>query len=201
MVIAGPPRSAPPKLVTAEELQRMSKDEFRGELIRGRLCEMPPPGNEHGVICLRLGSKILLHVEEHELGMATSNDAGVVLERGPDTVRGPDLAYFSRERFSPSGRATGYPEVPPNLVVEVKSPSDSLSEVHDKAVMWISYGVETVWLVLPDSRSVDVYQAGADVVSVTEPNQLDGLHVLPGFSCSLEEIFGPAPPVDEPAAR
>ncbi len=179
----------------------MSKDDFRGELIRGRLCEMPPPGNEHGVICLRLGAKILLHVEEHQLGIATSNDAGVVLERGPDTVRGPDLAYFSKERFSPSGRTTGYPEVPPNLVVEVKSPSVSLSEVHDKAMMWISYGVETVWLVLPDSRSVDVYRAGVDIVSVTEPNQLSGLDVLPGFNCSLEEIFGPAAQDDAPAGR
>ena len=178
----------------------MSKDEFRGELIRGRLCEMPPPGNEHGVICLRLGSKILLHVEEHQLGLATSNDAGVVLERGPDTVRGPDLAYFSKERFSPTGRTIGYPEVSPDLVVEVKSPSDSLSEVHDKALMWLNAGVDMVWVVLPDTRSVDIYRADAETVTVSEPTTLSGGDILPGFHCNLTDIFGPPPDqADQPS--
>ena len=58
-----------------------------------------------------------------------------------------------------------------------------------------------VWVVLPERRSIDVYRMGEDVVTITDASSLEGLDVLPGFSCSLEEIFGPGPQADEPAGR
>ena len=55
--------------------------------------------------------------------------------------------------------------------------------------MWLRYGVDLVWVVQPDTRTVDVYQPDCAVVTLTEHSTLDGLDVLPGFTCSISEIF------------
>ncbi|MXW25363.1 MAG: Uma2 family endonuclease, partial [Dehalococcoidia bacterium] len=109
----------------------------RGELIRGVLCETMPTGIEHGKIVMRLGAALFNIVEPRQLGTLVASDSGVWLERDPDTVREPDIAFFSAERMPLSARITGYAEVAPDLVVEVASPSDSRREVHDKAHMWL----------------------------------------------------------------
>ena len=111
------------------------------------------------------------------------------LERDPDTVREPDIAYFSAERMPPGVRVPGYAETPPDLVVEVVSPSDTIREVNDKAFMWLGYGVRLVWLVYPDTRTVDVYRSGRAVTTLAEDDFLDGLDVLPGFTCAVSEVF------------
>ena len=79
--------------------------------------------------------------------------------------------------------------MPPDLAVEIASPSDSRREVHDKARMWLRYGVNLVWVVQPDTRTVDVYEPGRGVVTLDEHDTLDGLAVLPGFTCAVSDIF------------
>ena len=86
-------------------------------------------------------------------------------------------------------RITGYAEVVPDLVVEIVSPSDSRREVSDKAQMWLSYGVALVWVVQPESRTVDVYDADRAVVTLDQHDTLDGLDVLPGFTCAVSAVF------------
>ena len=86
-------------------------------------------------------------------------------------------------------RVTGYSETVPDLVVEVVSPSDGLREVNDKALMWLSYGVRLVWVVDPDTRSVDVYRASRVASTLTESDTLDGLDTLPGFTCTVGDVF------------
>ena len=63
-------------------------------------------------------------------------------------------------------------------------------EVYDKARMWLSYGVRLVWVVHPDTRSVDVHRPQRSVETIGEDSELDGLDVLPGFRCSVGAIFG-----------
>ena len=115
---------------------------------------------EHGEIVISLGGELRNFVRPRRLGRLTGSDAGVWLERDPDTVREPDLAYISAEKLPLDVRATTYYEVVPDLVVEVASQSDTLQSIDDKARMWLSYGVRLVWVAFPDSRSVDVYPAG-----------------------------------------
>ena len=86
-------------------------------------------------------------------------------------------------------RITGYAEVAPDLVVEIASPSDSPREAHDKAWMWLSYGVRLVWVVQPDTRTVDVYRPGRAMVTLDEGDTLDGEGVLLGFTCAGREVF------------
>ncbi len=148
-----------------------------------------------------LGAKLLNFVQARRLGRVVSNDVGIWLEHDPDTVRAPDLAYFSADQIPFGTRIPGYVDVNPALVVEVRSPNDRPRDVHDKAIMWLNAGVELVWVVLPEHRCVDVYRHGREVVTVTDADSLDGLDVIPGFSCALEDFLGPAPQEDAPVAH
>ncbi len=177
-------------LITADDLLRLSSDGVRGELIRGALSETMPTGREHGQIAGRLTVRLGSFIESRRLGVYTTSDSGVQLEHDPDTVREPDVAFFSAEKSPPDERVTGYAQVAPDLAVEIVSPSDRLPAMNDKALMWLRYGVRLVWVVRPDERRVDVHRDGHAVVALTESDSLDGMDVLPGFSCPVREVFG-----------
>ncbi len=176
-------------LLTADDLLRLDTQGVRGELIQGVFCEMSKPSWRHGQLALRLGAQLLSHVDARKLGTVAS-EIGVLLERDPDTVRAPDVAYISYSRL-PKGRALDrYDESVPELVVEVVSPSDRLAAVREKARMWLSFGVQLVWVVFPDARTVEAYSAGLDTAeTLTEADSLDGGSVLPGFTYPLSHLF------------
>ena len=176
------------KLLTADDLLRLYGEGVRGELIRGVLHRNKPAGLEHGEIVVTLGYQLGRFIKPRKLGSLTAF-SGYWLERDPDTVRGADIAYISAEKIPRGVRITGYAEVAPDLVVEVVSPSDSRREVSDKARMWLGYGVRLVWVVQPDTRTVDVYRPGRAVVTLDERDRLDGLDGLPGFNCAVREVF------------
>ena len=177
------------KLLTADDLLRLDSQGVRGELIRGVLCETMPAGQEHGEIAANLTIMLGTFIKPRKLGRITVSDAGVLLERDPDTVREPDIAYFSVEKVPAGTRVTGYSQVAPDLAVEIKSPSDGRWAVNDKALMWLRYGVRLVWAVYPDTRTVEVHREGHKVIVLTEADTLDGLDVLPDFTCAVSEIF------------
>ena len=188
-------------LLTADDLLRLYGEGVRGELIRGVLCETMATGHEHGKIVTKLVIRLGNFVEQRALGTLVASDSGVWLERDPDTVREPDIAFTSAEKIPLDARITGYAEVAPDLVVEVASPSDSRREVHDKAHMWINHGVRLVWVVQPETLTVDVYRPGGEVATLGEEDVLDGLEVLPGFTCEVSAVFGPQAAEKESAAE
>ena len=177
------------ELLTADDLLRLYSQGVRGELIRGVLCKTMSVGQEHGEIVVKLTIRLGNFIESGKLGRLVASDSGVWLERDPDTVREPDIAFFSAEKMPPGIRVTGYSETVPDLVVEVHSPSDSMREVHDKARMWLSYGVRLVWVVHPDTRTIDVHRPEHSLSTFTENDALDGADVLPGFSCAVSDLF------------
>ena len=177
------------ELLTAEDLLRLDSEGVRGELIRGVLHETMPAGFKHGWIVMKLGALLLNFIQPRALGTLVGSDSGVWLERDPDTVREPDIAFTSVERLPINADIDGYSEVVPDLVVEVVSPNDRPGEVAEKTAMWLSFGVRLVWLVRPDRRTIEVHRAGGQVETLGEGDALDGLEVLPGFSCDLRAIF------------
>ncbi len=185
-ILTKPPRAG---LLTAADLLRLAGEGVRGELIRGILHETSMMGVEHGGIVMKLGFLLNSLIIPRKLGTLTGADAGVRLERDPDTVRAPDIAYFSAATMPPAVVPDGYAEVAPDLVVEVVSPNDTRREVAAKARMWLRYDVRLVWVVLPQTRSVDVYRPGHAVVTLTDQDTLDGLDVLLGFTCPVSAVF------------
>jgi Uma2 family endonuclease len=178
------------RLITAEEFARMPDppDGSSIELVRGEIVQMPPPKGKHGVCCSQIVWLLKNYVTHAKLGWVTANDAGVLLERDPATVRGPDVAFWSiaRQPAIPDG----YFEIPPDLAVEVLSPDDRRGDVRAKIKQYIFYGVPLIWLVDPEMRTVLVYRGTPRGGELDEEDTLDGGEVLPGFACKVAELFG-----------
>ena len=77
----------------------------------------------------------------------------------------------------------------PDLLAEVVSPNDTAREVREKAEMWLGFGVRLVWVVDPDTRTVAVHRRGHPITTLTEQEALEGFDILPGFTCSVSDIF------------
>ena len=177
------------KLLTAHDLMRLSSKGVRGELIRGVLHKTMASGVNHGTIVVKLVLLLGAFIIPNRLGKLMASDVGIWLERDPDTVREPDIAFISAARMPIDADVPGYSEIVPDLIVEVKSPSNSRRELREKAFMWLDYGAALVWAVLPEDRAVDVYYPDGSVVTLTADDALDGGEALPGFSCRVSEIF------------
>ena len=104
------------RLLTAEEYSRLPEDDrYRDELVRGRVVREPSPGYAHGRVQSRLLVRLWSFVEEPGLGYA-GVATGFIVERGPDTVRGPDVYFVSRERLG-DRLPDPYPELGPDGTV------------------------------------------------------------------------------------
>ena len=176
-------------LLTADDLLRLYSEGARGELIRGVFCETMPSGQDHGEIAAQIVYLLGTFVKPRRLGRIMASDAGVLLERDPDTVREPDVAFFRADKHPPGARVRGYAEAIPDLVVEIASPNDSARDVVDKARMWLSFGARLVWVAYPDTRSVVAHPLGGEARALGAEDTLDGGDVLPGFSCKVGDVF------------
>ena len=180
-----------PKLLTADDLLHLHGQGVKGELIRGVLCgEETPTGLVHSLIAANVTAWLWTFNRTRRLGTVLSGALGIWLERDPDTVRGPDVAFFSKDRLDPKSLASGYSQTAPDLAVVVLSPGDTRGALHDEALMWRHNGVRLVWVVYPDTRTIDVYAEDRPVTALTADDALDGQDVLPGFTCPVSEIFG-----------
>jgi Uma2 family endonuclease len=166
------------------------------ELVRGEVIELPPPRKVHGIIWTKAGSILDRYTMERGKGYVAGNDSGVILQRDPDTVRGPDVAlYEDADTFADVHPKYG--EVPPRLAVEVLSPDDRIGKVIRKILDFLRNGVDLVWLIDPETRNVTVYRPGKEPYVVEENQELTGEDVLPGFRCQVADFFrlpGDKPP-------
>ena len=174
--------------MTAEELLEMPDDGFRYELVRGELVKMPPAGFYHGVTGNRLNRSLSNYVYENELGEVCMAETGFLLERSPDHVLAPDAAFVRREQVESAGEFEGYFPGPPDLAVEVISPSDRLTEVADKVAEWLAAGTRMVVVVNPRNRTVQAHTPEG-VTELTEADTLDGGDVVPGWQMPVADIF------------
>ena len=184
------------KLVTADELLRLPRGEGkRYELIRGVLIEKMPTGDPHGETVARTSHLIFGYADENEFGVVRTGEPGYRLENGPDTVRAPDVAWIAPGRI-PEG-TQGYPELAPDLAVEVKSPSNSNPEMGAKAQMWLCYGSQVALVLDPATVTVRIYRPNTEPATLGENDVLDLGDLLPGFSTPVWRLFRrqrPSPP-------
>jgi Uma2 family endonuclease len=158
------------------------------ELVRGEVIEVPRPTRRHGVVALEIGYLLRKYVEQIGRGYVASNDSGVILEEEPDTVVGPDVAYYTdANTFDELHPKWG--EEPPLLAVEVLSPNDKPSKVNEKIADYLRNGVKMVWLVDYENRKVTVYRPDRSLVVLSENHELFGDEVLPGFTCRVGDFF------------
>ena len=176
-------------LITAEELLELSAKGFYGELVRGELVELMPPGYRHNKIMGFVTYVLMSYVVPRSLGTVLPGDTGVVVERGPDTVRAPDIAFFSEQTVPLDDENPSFSEVVPDLAIEVGSPNDSIPEREARARMWVGHGVPLVWMVHPESRSIDVYRPGQAIETLSVGDQITGQDVIPGFQSTVGDLL------------
>jgi Uma2 family endonuclease len=181
--------AAPPKLLTAEEYAVLPDDGRRTELVKGVVVEMPQPGFRHGKICNRVGRIIGNYADEHDLGHVLNNDSGVVTRRGPDTVRGPDVSYYSFTRVPKDESPESYPSVPPELVFEVKSPSNRVIDMTNKANEYLTAGVLIVCILDPETESIGVFTSDELPRRYSNGDELTLPGVLPDFRVPVRQFF------------
>ena len=175
------------KLITAEELLLMSQngEGKRYELLRGVLIKRVATGDPHAIAVSRIDTALSVYSDDKDYGEIRTGEPGYRLEVGPDTVRAPDVAWIAPGRI-PEG-TQGYPQLAPDLVVEVLSPRQDLSE---KAAMWLSFGSREVWVADPAPPvSITRYRPGAEPEVLSEDDILDGGDLLPGFCIEVWRLF------------
>jgi Uma2 family endonuclease len=146
-------------LMTAEEYADLPDPHgYPTELVKGVLITMAPPRPRHGQICVQIVYLLRRYLDDHPTGQLLCNDSGVITERGPDTVGGADIAYYSFARVPKGPMPPGLLEIAPDLVFEVLSPSDRWSEVQVKVDEYIDAGVHAVCVVDDARRSVHVFR-------------------------------------------
>lgn len=176
--------------VTADNLFRMPDDGDRYELVQGELIRMNLAGAEHGAVIGEIAGRLYHFVNTKKIGRVFGAEAGFILERNPDTVPAPDVAFVSRARLETTGLPRAFYPGAPDLAVEVVSPGDTAAEVENKARAWLAAGSQLVWNVRPITRVVEVYRASATKVEIlSEDDTLSGDDVVSGFTCRVSEIF------------
>ncbi len=180
-----------PTLLTAQEFAVLPKpiDGSKQELVRGEIITMAPPGFRHGRCQIKVGVKLELYAESTKRGRVTV-ESGVITEKGPDSVRGPDIAYWSFERLPADQEPIVYANVAPDLVVEVLSPNDRERNWTQKVREYFASGVSMVWVVDPESRTVSIFRKPGEGRILWEDAELSGEDLLPGFSCKVAAFFG-----------
>jgi len=174
------------RLATIQDLG--DGDDTRLELLRGELIEMSPVNFRHSSIVIALIGEIRPFIKAHDLG-ALGTDVGFVLERDPDTLLAPDVAFIRKDRVPPDEDWDGFPAVIPDLVIEVVSPSDRAVDVYDKTRFYLEVGVKMALTVWPKRRTVTVERSDAPPTTLTIGDIFDGGDVLPGFSLPILRIF------------
>jgi Uma2 family endonuclease len=177
-------------LITVEEFSEM---DFEGpvELVRGEIVELTWSNTWHGYVCAKVAHLLQDWNTYDEHGFVICNNCGVLTERDPDTLRGPDV-YFIRHGRLPGGKLPErWIEVPPNLAVEVFSPIDRWRDIWDKIHEYFALGVNEVWVIDPRKRTLHVMKPDDGPQILGESQTLESPDVLAGFSCPVGSLLPP----------
>ena len=175
--------------MTVEDLLRMPRDGYRYELLNGELTKTMSAGTAHGIYAARIAGSLIAHTQPPLLGEVLIAEPTFLLARDPVHARIPDVAFVSAARIAAvTDIDSAFPGAP-DLAVEVVSPSDRLTQVHDKALDWIARGTRMVVVANPRRREAQVYRPGADVQTLGASDVLDGGDVVPGWRMQVADIF------------
>jgi len=168
-------------------------DAVNWELVDGQLVERTMAGLSSyvgGTLVTRLRN----HCDSNNLGWVFRADAGYqCFPDSPNKVRTPDVSFICRERLADGPPERDFVRIAPDLAVEVLSPNEFAYEVEVKIQEYLDAGVEMVWEVIPETRSVMVHRSDGTSTRLRQDDELTGEAVLPGFHVKVSELFLPLP--------
>jgi|SRR5215470_12893663 len=180
------------RTVTPEEFEELSARyrDLRLELTStGELIVMPPTGAETGSLNADLIYQLMAWTKKDATGVCFDSDTGFTLPNG--AIRSPDAAWIKREKWDrlTDQQKKRFAPWCPDFVVELRSPSDRLSEVRNKMVEYMETGASLGWLIDPIKRQVYVYRPNEEVIILDNPASISADPLLPGFTLNLTELW------------
>ncbi|MCD8485175.1 MAG: Uma2 family endonuclease [Desertifilum sp.] len=154
----------------------------------GDLIIMPPAGGETSNHNAGLTSQVWMWNQQTKLGVVFDSSGGFKLPNGAD--RSPDASWIPLERWNAltSEQQKKFLPLCPDFVIELRSPSDSLTAIRQKMQEYLDNGTRLGWLIDPQSRRVEIYRQGREVEVLESPTTLSGEDVLPGFILQFASI-------------
>ncbi len=183
------------RLYTVDDVWEMQRQPGRRdrhfELFSGELIEMSPANLLHAWLASKISRQLDKYSEEHDLG-ATFVEGGFYPPNDRHTLLAPDVAFVSNERL-PRPFPQTFVGLMPDLAVEIMSPSNTVTELREKAAIYLQNGSRLVWIVQPEREGVDVCRSleggQINVAFVSVEGSLAGEDVLPGFELELRKLF------------
>jgi Uma2 family endonuclease len=182
------PPAAPP-LMTAAEFLRDHLDAKGVELVNGRLVRTPMPGFDHDAIEGNVYALLREFVKMHDLGHVTCGETKIRIATNPDTFRASDVLYVSFAKLPRTPRPRGALLVPPDLVAEVRSPSDQPDAIDAKIRDYLDAGVRAVISVDPELEAVSIHRKDEIDVRFHNGDHVEIPDVLPGFRVPVKAFF------------
>ena len=174
------------QISTADQLWRANIQQ-PCELVRGELRMMSLGGAEHGWIIANVAAPLATFVKQNKLGYVFGAETGFIIARDPDSVRAPDVAFVRRDRIPAEIPKKFFPG-PPDLAVEILSPSNSASEIQEKTEDWLHSDCLEVWLIDPQRKTASICTLSGRGVQVDTVDTLSS-NLLPGFTLKVAELF------------
>lgn len=159
---------------------------------KGDLIIMSPAGAETGSRNADLTTDLTIWARQDGTGKAFDSSAGFTLPNG--AVRSPDVSWIRSSTLAAltPQQKKGFTSVCPNFVIELRSASDSLSELKNKMQEYVENGIQLGWLIDRKNKQVYVYRPEREVECLTNPSQISGEPELPGFVLNLQTLWQPA---------
>ena len=155
----------------------------------GDLILMPPESSWSGHRNSKISQYLGLWADQHG-GFEFGSSAGFILPNG--ACRSPDSSWISLDRWTSlsADDRSGFARICPDFVIELRSPSDSLTTLQSKMQEYMANGSKLGWLIDPSTKTVMIYRLGQESPeSLINPPQLSGETILPGFILNLSVIF------------
>lgn len=175
--------------LTVEDLERLQRQapDYRMELVDGSIKVMSPSGYESDEVAFRFGRRLADWVEPNRIGRVTGSSAGFTL---PDSnTRAPDVSFVRAERLRRAPRS--FAQLAPDLMVEVKSPTDSVEDLEKKIDNFLQQGTQVGVLVNPETRVVKVFRVNAETIQLVDGDVLTVPDLLPGWEVQVEDLWSP----------
>lgn len=166
--------------------ERPENDGKSFELIHGKVNELSRPGEEHGMLSWWIAHILTEYVLKRGKGTIMTNDVGLYI--ADDVVLGPDIALFT-DTIPRQSASRKISHRVPALCVEIRSPSDQMSQLIRKIQHYFSRGVSLVWIVDPEFDCVQVHRRDEYARVLDESDTLSGNGIMPEFSCAVADLF------------
>jgi Uma2 family endonuclease len=178
--------------LTKEQLALLCQEnrDLRFELTaQQELVIMPPAGSETGRRNSKLNLRLAIWAETQGTGLTFGSSTGFTLPNG--AIRSPEASWIRQERWNAltKEQRVGFAPICPDFVVELRSPTDCLSELQDKMQEYLANGARLGWLIDPIDKRVEIYRPGQPVETRDNPATLSSDPGLPGFVFAARELW------------